>query len=130
MTTNARLVRDRGALVAATLLALTAGGCKEQKPDFEIVKLEGKVEAIERDTPSTGTITVRYFSDRHQTDMTGVGIVDENTQIMINGATAKFEDLREGDRVRGEVRLVQEGERRKQIALKINVDRPKPVDAP
>jgi hypothetical protein len=46
---------------------------------------------------------------------------------MINGAIAKLKDLREGERVRGEVRVEKKSGVKKQIALKIYVDRPKPI---
>jgi len=113
-------------LCAATGL-MSAPGCKKPDPGFEIMTLEGKVEAIERNADGTGRITVRYYSDRHEAEITGTGVVNQQTEIMINGVASELEDIVEGDRVRGDVRVETKGDRREQIALKIHVNRPEPV---
>jgi len=89
-----------------------------------VITLEGKIEQIDRTTDETGEITVLYYSEKHKQDMLGAGLVTRETEIMINGAMAKLKDLREGDRVRGEVRVEGKGKQKRQIALKIYVDRP------
>ncbi len=111
-----------------TLICLLVGsGCRENEPDFEVVTLEGKVEKIDLKSDEIGKISVLYYSEKQQRDMIGVGLVTAETEIMINGAVAKLRDLREGDRVRGEVRVEKKRGHKKQIALKIYVDRPKPI---
>ena len=72
-------------------------------------------------------LTVTYFSEKHQQETTGTGLITDETEIMVNGVIAKIGDLREGDRVRGEVRIDKRGGERVQTALKIVVDRPKPI---
>ncbi len=110
---------------AAALLQTT--GCREVKPKPEVISLSGKVEKIERVSDETGTITVTYYSEKQQQEIAGTGVVTKETEIMINGAVAKLKDLREGDRVSGEVRVEKSGKERKQVAIRIHVDRPNPA---
>ncbi|RME39626.1 MAG: hypothetical protein D6788_05090 [Planctomycetota bacterium] len=116
-------------------LALSLGvcpglvGCRQKSPDIDIVALEGKIESIEQRSDTDGTITVVYYSEKHQQELAGRGRVTADTEITINGAQAKLADLRKGDRVRGEVRIEKKSGKRVQTVLKIHVTRPKPLDA-
>ena len=102
-------------------------GCRKQDPGYEVVPLEGKIENIKLTSDDTGEISVSYYSEKHRQEVIGTGLVTRETEIMINGAIAGLKDLREGERVRGEVRIEKKGGEKKRIALKIYVDRPKPV---
>lgn len=117
----------RTVILITTVLLLAGPGCREGEPAFELVTLEGRIEKISRTSDETGEITVSYFSEKHKQDILGTGLVTQSTEIMINGAIAKLIDLREGERVRGEVRVDKKGAERIRTALKIYVDRPKPV---
>ncbi len=121
-----RLHNSIGFLCLAALM-VTCGGCKEKDPGFDIVALEGKVEKIESAGDGTGKITVVYYSEKQGQDMLGTGLVTSETEIFINGVASKLKDIREGDRVHGEVRIDKGSEPRIQTALKITIDRPKPV---
>ncbi|UCE60758.1 MAG: hypothetical protein JSU63_03205 [Phycisphaerales bacterium] len=112
---------------AAALLLLSAAACRDKDPGFEVVTLEGKVESIEIKPDGTGKITVLYYSEKHKQDMVGSGLVTKNTEIMINGALAQLKDIREGEHVRGEVRIEKKNNQKRQTALKIYIDRAKPV---
>lgn len=115
-------------VLAFILLAappVICGGCGEKQQPPEILSLEGKVEKIERTTDTTGKITVSFFSEKQKQEMTGTALVSEQTEIMIDGAIAKLKDLREGERIRGEVRVEKKEGKKVQNVLKINVDRPK-----
>ena len=114
-------------LSALALLLVLLPGCRKQEPTFEIVTLEGKIDSIERTTDEVGEITVLYYSEKHKQEIAGSGLVTGETEIMINGAIGKLRDLREGDRVRGEVRIEEKSGEKHQIAMKIYVDRPMPV---
>ena len=93
----------------------------------KVESLEGKVDKIVLNRDGTGEITVAYFSEKHNQDVVGTGVVTKKTEIMINGVVATLKDIREGERVRGEVRLEKKGGKKVQTVLKINVDRPKPI---
>jgi len=122
ITCRFHVARRAGLLMVA--VGLACPGCRKSEPGFEVITLEGKIEQIDRTTDETGEITVLYYSEKHKQDMLGAALVTRETEIMINGAMAKLKDLREGDRVRGEVRVEGKGKQKRQIALKIYIDRP------
>jgi len=101
-------------------------GCRDNDPGFEVITLEGKVEKIDVNPDGTGEITVAYFSEKHNQEMIGTGTITKETEIMINGALAQLKDIRVGERIRGEVRIQNKGDKKNRIALKIHVDRAKP----
>lgn len=109
---------------------LTVSGCRRSEPDFEVLSLPGKIEKLDVRSDETGEITLLYYSEKHGQEMIGTGVVTKETEIMINGAIAKLSDLREGDRVRGEVRIEKRQGEKIQTALKIYVDRPEPAGDP
>jgi hypothetical protein len=106
-------------------LFVFCGGCGEKEHQAEIISLEGKVEKIERSSDTTGKITVAYYSEKQKQEIAGTAQVTKETEIMIDGAAAILKDLREGERVRGEVRVEKKGGKKVQSVLKIQVDRPK-----
>lgn len=124
---NARKDIARNLFLLLTATTMVCGGCKKKDPDFDVISLEGKVEKIELSDTGTGFITLVYFSEKHGQEMVGKGKVTAETEILINGAAAKLSDVRVGDRVRGEVRVDKAGDEKKQTALKIYIDRAKPI---
>ena len=124
------IARARVIFSVSTLLVVCvcAGGCRKQEPDFEIMTLDrAKVEQVKANADGTGEITVIYYSEKHGQDVSGEGLITKDTEIMINGAVAGVAELRQGDRVSGSVRIEGKGKKKKQFALKIKVERPKPV---
>ncbi len=115
------------ALVCVLTCAVILGGCKKSEEGPKIQSLKGKVERIDVNSDGTGKITILYFSEKQDQEITGTGLVTKETEILINGAVASLSDIREGERVRGEVRIVKKGEERTQVALKIYISRTKPV---
>lgn len=108
-------------------LLVAFAGCRKGEEGSNIVPLEGKVEKINARSDGTGDITVVY-TDKQQQSITGTGEVTSETEIIINGAAAKLKDIREGEHVRGQVRIEKKGKQRKQIAVSIYVDRAQPVN--
>lgn len=111
--------------VLTTLVLLD--GCKKNEESFKVQSLQGKVERIEINPDGTGKITVLYFSEKDHQEITGTGLVTKETEILINGSVAALTDIREGEHIRGEVRIAKKGDERIQVALKIYIDRAKPV---
>ena len=112
-------------LILLAWLPAFFGGCGEKQQQAEIISLEGKVEKIERSSDTTGKITVAFFSVKQKQEITGTAQVTKETEIMIDGAAATLKDLREGERIRGEVRVEKKGVKKVQTVLKIHVERPK-----
>ena len=109
------------------LAVITCGGCSDDTDRFKVIPLEGRIEKITLKPDGTGAITVRYYSDKHRQEVVGEGRVAKETEILINGVVANLKDLREGDRIRGQVRVEKKRGLSERIALKIIVHRPKPV---
>src|SRR3990172_8327114 len=84
-------------LILLALLPVLCGGCGEKQQQAEIISLEGKVEKIERTSDTTGKITVAFFSEKQQQEMTGTAQVTKETEVMIDGAAAILKDLHDGD---------------------------------
>ena len=125
MTTNSPS-GCRMLLVALWSLSAVApmGGCGERKKmSDEIIPLEGKVEKVDARPDGTGKLTVAYRDKRDQ-PLQGTAEVTKETDIMINGAAAPLSDIRPGDRIRGEVRMLKKDRDRKLTILKIAIDRP------
>ena len=112
-------------LLALVVLAL-ASGCRKPDESTHVMTMEGRVEKIKLTSDSTGEITVLYI-DKDQQEVMGTGMVTLETEVMINGAIATLADVREGERIRGEVRVARKGQRRTQTILKIYIDRAEPV---
>ncbi len=119
--------RQRMGLIFVLTFAVFLGGCKKSEESPRLQSLKGKVEKIQVNPDGTGKLTLIYFSQKQDQDITGTGLVTKETEILINGAVASLSDIREGERVSGEVRIVKKGGKRTQVALKIYIDRPKPV---
>lgn len=102
-------------------------GCKKEDEAPTVISLSGTIKDIEKTGADTGNVRVSYFSEKHNQEMTGEGMVTPETEILINGAAGTLADLKKGDRVRGEVIVEKADGKRLQRALKIMVDRAKPV---
>ena len=106
-------------------VSLVAGGCRKKDEGPRIMSLEGKVESIEAEPDGTGKLVVVYYNEKQKRDVAGTAFVTKETEIMIDGALATLADLREGERVRGEIRVDKKGGERTQTVLKLYVDRAK-----
>ncbi|MCO6437106.1 MAG: hypothetical protein J5J06_08460 [Phycisphaerae bacterium] len=113
------------------LLNVVAVGCREEKPAAKLVPLEGRVQKIEPGPDGTGRIMVTYRADRggHEQELEGVGEVTRETEIVIDGVVSRLEDIRVGENISGDVRIEGSGASRKQIVLRIQVDRARSLDA-
>ena len=116
-----------GMITLILTVVFVCPGCRTDDDGVKVESLEGKVEKVVLNRDGTGEITVAYFSEKHNQDVVGTGVVTKETEIMINGVVATLKDIREGERVRGEVRIEKKSGKKVQTVLKINVDRPKPI---
>lgn len=108
---------------AVVLLGIGAPGCRQAEDEADILTLQGKIEKVDAKPDGTGTVTISYYNEKHGEEMVGTGEISRETEIMVNGVMAGIGDLRVGDQARGEVRINKRGKERRQIALKIYVER-------
>jgi transcription termination factor Rho len=109
-------------MVLAIAVGLGVSGCKPKNEPPEVLSVQGRIENI-KVADNGGEITVAYFNERQNQEMVGTALVTAQTEIMINGAAAKLSDLRNGERVRGDVRVEKRDNQRTLTALKIYADR-------
>lgn len=100
-------------------------GCREERPAVRVRPLEGRVQKIETGADGTGRITVAYRVERdgREEEAEGVGEVNSETEIVIDGVVSKLEDIRVGERIHGEVKLLGQAGNRRQLVLRIHVER-------
>jgi len=120
---------------ASAVLALASitapAGCRRNETEPEVFSIDGKVEKITvaGDDADTGQVTVTYRSEKHDQEIVGTGVVTKDTEVLINGAAAKLRDIREGERVRGQVLVEKKGKQRRLVVRKIYIDRASPGKA-
>ncbi len=125
--TNTTTMRRWGASLCVMVCLLVAGGCSDKDSSVDVVTLEGKVDKIERTTATTGTLTVLYRSEKHGQDMVGIGEITSETEILIDGTLATLADVREGERIRGEVRIDKVNGQERKTVMKLHIERAKPI---
>lgn len=111
---------------AACFLLVLIAGCQKKESAPEIISLEGTVQKVELKSDGAGEITVEYYNEKQKQQQIGVGIVDRQTDIRVNGASATLADVRVGDRVRGDVRVAKVKNTTVQTVVKIQIDRAAP----
>jgi redox-regulated HSP33 family molecular chaperone len=104
-------------------IVLLGSGCRDKKPSSEVLTLEGTVEKVTAKADGTGEIVVRYYSEKHQKELEGVGRVTRETQILVNGQAASLSDIKPGEPVTGKVRVEKKGKVKNLTVLEVQVDR-------
>jgi predicted lipase len=116
---------EMGRCLVVVAVAL-GGGCSRAKQSSQVVTMEGRVEKISLTSDATGEIAVLYRNKEKQ-EIIGTATVTNESEVMINGVLGKLADIKEGERIRGEVVVTRNGDKRTQRVLKIYVDRAEPV---
>lgn len=114
--------RVRAWCLWAVASVLGIGGCRPPDAPPAVYPVEGAIERIKRLADGSGEITLTY-RDRHGVTQRGTGVVNAETEILIDGALAKLDLLREGERASGFVRVDWVGNERKLVAIQIQVSR-------
>jgi hypothetical protein len=105
----------------ATLAAGLAGGCGQdsERPQYRETPV-GRVTAIDKDT---GIVSMTYVSDKHGKDVALSGRLAPGAEIVIDGVTARLEDVRVGDRVKVAGRVEKKDGEQQLVALKVEIMR-------
>ena len=120
-----RISASRVACLSLGLLLVT--GCREKNNAPEILDIEGQITRVIAHEDGTGEIAATFHSKKQDAEIEGVALVTAETQIFINGKPATLADLREGERIRGQIKAVKVGKTRQYTALTIHADRAQPV---
>jgi hypothetical protein len=107
--------------VAAAVLAfgLSAGCAKDsERPEYD--QISGVVASIDK---SSGEVTMSYFSEKHQKQVQIRGKLAPEAEILVDGATARLEDVRVGDRVKVRGRVEKKDSDRNWVALNVEISR-------
>ncbi len=112
--------------LATLVLAIAAlSGCAKKEREEDKRNLEGTIEAID---PSGGFVTVS--TEIHGREVQADVKVTHDTEILIDGALAKLQDVRVGEKAVGVVKIIKEGDKREYVALRVSIDRAEPIVAP
>lgn len=118
----------RRVAAAAALLIGCGGftGCKEREPETRVITLEGVVEQIDL---KAKVVTVRFYSEKHERTLRKPVHLSDQTEVFINGAIAKLEDVKVGERAAGTVRIDRraDGDEDDFTALRVEIKRSAPL---
>ena len=108
------------ALLAAGLL-MTLPGCSKDDDEPEFRQLEGTAEKLNLDT---GQVALRFFHQKSGTEQVIEGIVNDQTEVLINGRVAKLKDIRLKERVKVTGYRKGKGADAQMVAVKVEIERP------
>ena len=75
-------------------------------------------------------VKVRAYLEKHETYETFDVQVTEDTEILINGALAKMDDVRVGERAEGRIRVTRRDGKTALTALAVSIERGEVLSAP
>ncbi len=115
---------DARRFVLGTILVLVPSlgpaGCSHKDAAREHQELKGTIEQIDE---ANSQVTLRYYAEKHHTEVLVTGFVTPDTEIFINGALSSLTDLREGERVTVIGWVRGHGGDREVVAVKVSVTR-------
>ena len=122
-----RIIRNgRTWLIIAALACGLSAGCSKRNHEPKVVSLKGIVERIDRQTKE---VTVRFYSEKRDAELTQVVRVTDETEILINGVLATLADVKEGERAEGSIRATKSGDETIYTALRVRIKRADPLKA-
>jgi hypothetical protein len=101
---------------------LILGGCGEDNETPKYRQLDGRVSKIDQ---ATGTVEMNWYNDKMKKEVSITGKLAPDAEILINGMTARLEDVHVDDAVKvtGRIEKAPSGERQV-VATKVEVTRP------
>ena len=107
-------------LILLWALMLSAGGCRDRSETPKYRKLTGRVTLINL---ATGEVEMSTYIPKLKKEIPLKGKLAPDAEIIINGSTARLEDVRVDDQVSVEGRDEKHGEERQLVATKVTVTR-------
>ena len=108
-------------------LGLGCGGCAEDREESKIRDMAGMVEKIDQNKKTVLVST--YVEELKATHSFEVHITPE-TEILLNGALARLEDVEVGDHAEGSVKITKRGKAKHFEALQVRIKREDAIVAP
>lgn len=122
-----RIIRNgRTWLLIAAVACGVSAGCNEREHEPKVVSLKCVVERIDRQNRE---VTVRFYSEKRDAELTQVVRVTDETEILINGALARLADIKEGERAEGSIRVTKSADATVYTALRVQIKRADPLKA-
>lgn len=116
------------ALLPALLTAglfITLPGCSKDDDEPEFRQLEGTAEKLDL---GTGQVALRFFHQKSGTEQVIEGIVNDQTEVLINGRVAKLKDIRLKERVKVTGYRKGKGDDVQMVAVKVEIERPEWIE--
>ena len=112
----------KGVLAAALGLGviLAGPGCSKDDEEPEFRQIEGTAEKLDLDT---GTVALRFFHKKSNTERIISGIVTDQTEVLINGRVAGLKDIRLKERVKVTGYKKGSGPNAQMVAVKVEIGR-------
>lgn len=115
----------RVALVLAAAMLLS--GCTEEKRKSRELDVTGTVESVDL---ANRTVEVSTFIEKLGSEQKFSVRVTPDTEILIDGALAKLEDVRVGERARGDISVETEGNKKVYVAIQVSIERGETIVSP
>jgi hypothetical protein len=107
---------------------VSVGACRDrEEPVRYRGDLKGRVTAINL---NTGEVEMSWFNVKQNREMPLKGKLAPDAEILINGSTARLEDVHTDDRVTVEGRVEKRNGEMQLVATKVRVERPEAASAP
>jgi len=118
-------VSERSVVCGVLVCSFTAGavslaGCQKREPEREYQTITGYALSIDE---ASGKVAMRFYSKKKQLEVELVGTVTAETEVLIDGRVAQLSEIKVGEEVVVTGYREKDGERRRLVATRIEVER-------
>jgi hypothetical protein len=101
-------------------IGMLLSGCSKDADTPKYRELKGRVAAIDQ---ASGVVEMYYYNDKQKKEIRLSGKLAPDAEILINGATARLEDVQVDDSVAVTGRVEKHDGERQLVAVKVEVTR-------
>lgn len=116
-----------GFLLVAAISTLFAAGCAEEDDSPKTLDMPGTIQKIDL---KKRTVEVLIYSEKQKAEVPVLIELTDETEVMINGVLARFEDVRVGETAEGTVLVEKRNGERHFVATRVKVERAETLTAP
>ncbi|MBN1489047.1 MAG: hypothetical protein JXA69_03950 [Phycisphaerae bacterium] len=111
----------RTAILAGVALSLLlCGACNKSEDEPKHRTIEGVAESVD---PKSNQVSMSWYNAKKQRDERVNGMVNDDTEVLINGRVARLEDIVAGDSVKVTGRVLKSEGEPQYLATRIEVTR-------